>query len=153
MSAEAEKYKNEMFKIHSGDHPLGEKGDKVKESRIIASSARRDGARWTREELSTVIHTMPPTSNEELAALLGRGTGAINNIKKYVRNILIYENNFGYKEGKRDPRQATFWQVYDILQECGIFDWPMKDKEDMARYLPGRQSEFSRAAKYIARNT
>lgn len=154
MSSENDKFKNEMFKIHSGEHPLGEQSKQINQERVIANCLPNDGVKWKKDDLSIVVFTTAPISNEEVALVLGRSPGAINNIKKYIRNILIKPNGFGYKvDGSRDPRQSTFWQVYDMLESYGVFEWPEREKTEISKYLPGKQNDYSRTAKYIARNT
>ena len=152
MSSETDKYQNDMFKIHSGDHPLGEKGNHISQNRVTSSCHSRHGARWTDEELLAVIYAAPPVTNDELALALQREPGSIHSIKCFTRGALMRPNKYLQPE-YREPRLAIRWQIADLLLRLGVLDWTEDQKNEVARTLPGTKSRNARRAEYLARNT
>jgi hypothetical protein len=153
MSSEPNKYQNDMFKIHSGDHPLGEKGEQTSESRVAASSATRYGAGWSKEELLVVILAQEPKTINELAVELNREPGAIDAIKTYTRKALLYPQQFLGPDGYRNPRYGVYWRIVDILDNEGISAWEASAKEQIAKLLKGTKTRKAKDAHYRARNT
>ena len=153
MSSDADKYKNDMFKIHSGDHPLGEKGKQTSESRVAASSASRYGAGWSKEELLVVILAQEPRTLDEIALELNREPGAIDAIKTYSKKALLHPEQFMGENGYRNPRYGVYWRIVDILDEEGISEWEIPAKEQIAKALTGTKTRNARDAHYRARNT
>jgi hypothetical protein len=153
MSSDSEKYQNDMFKIHSGEHPLGEQDKQVAESRVAASSASRYGANWSKEELLAVILAQPPRTLNDLALELNREHGAIDAIRTYAKKALIHPEQFMGDNGYRNPRYGVYWRIVDILDDEGISGWDLAAKAELVVSLTGTKNRKARNAHYRARNT
>ena len=152
MSAETDKYQNGMFKIHSGDHPLGEKSKQISESRVTSSCYSRHGARWTDEELLAVIYSSPPVTNDELALALQREPGSIHSIKSFTRSAILWPEKY-LEPVYRKPRWAIRWQIADLLLSLDVKRWTEEQRMEVAKTLPGTKTRNARKAEYLARNT
>ncbi len=152
MSTDAEQYKNDMFKIYEGGHPLGEQKKQIPEKRVTASCYLRHRARWTDEELLAVIYASPPTTNDELAQALQREPGSIHSIKCFTRGALLRPGKY-LQPKYREPRLAIRWQIANVLLSIGVLNWSEDQIKERAKTLPGTKTRNARNAEYLARNT
>ena len=143
-------FDDEMFKTFPGDnHPWEIKKQQVKAKDIKV--AMRFNEPWSDEEIVAVMFAEPPTTYDEMGALLFRTTGTIHGVKSYIRKAILHPEQFR-KNGVIPSRYGIVRRIYRLLDEHGVRDWPQENQEAIARLLPGRRETYERAALYLARN-